>query len=235
MQGWRRFEPWSSLLPLRHLQGGGEQVDHLRSTNKMQAQVVQVNIYMATTITFVIHIVMKDKSPPSNMRTTMTNDIYYELKHDNDIIIMKMLHKRKCTSPNKPYFTLSPSFKSTKEDREMTTTKTALQLHQPLRHLRQVFSRHLRLWTYGIFAYFPQVRLQRLHQVQGDHLRARATLPSSEAPQGRWPSMGNSLRSWRRAMRCNIIWASHTKTVTRRSTKGHPLRPRRRERTSSTT
>ena len=34
-----------------------------------------------------------------------TNGI--ELKHDNDIIIMKMLHKRKCTSPNKPYFTPS--------------------------------------------------------------------------------------------------------------------------------
>ena len=98
----------------------------------MQAQVVQVHIYMATTIMFVIHIIMKGKSPPSNMCTTTTNDIYYELKHDNDIIITKMLHKRKCTSPNKPYFTPSPSFKSTKEDRETTTTKTALRLHQPL-------------------------------------------------------------------------------------------------------
>ena len=104
----------------------------------MQVQIVIVHIYMATTITFVINIVMKGKSPPSNMCTTTTNDIYYELKRDNDIIIMKMLHKRKCTSPNKPYFTPSPSFKSTKEDREMTTTKTALRLHQPLRHLRQV-------------------------------------------------------------------------------------------------
>ena len=121
----------------------------------MQAQVVHVHISMATTITFVIHIVMKGKSPPSIMCTTTTNDIYYELKHDNDIIIMKMLHKRKCTSPNKPYFTPSPSFKSTKEDRETTTTKTALWLHQPLWHLRQVLSRHLRLWTYGIFVYFP--------------------------------------------------------------------------------
>ena len=193
----------------------------------MQAQVVHVHISMATTITFVIHIVMKGKSPPSNMCTTTTNDIYYELKHDNDIIIMKMLHKRKCTSPNKPYFTPSPSFMSTREDRETSTTKTELRLQQPLRHLRQVLSRHLRLWTYDIFAYFPRVRLHRLHQVQGDHLRARATLPSSEAPQGRWPSMGNSLRSWRRATRCHIIWASHTKTVTRRSSKGHPLRPRR--------
>ena len=89
----------------------------------MQAQVVQVNIYMATTITFVINIVKKGKSPPSIMCTTTTNA--KELKHDNDIIIMKMLHKRKCTSPNKPYFTPSPSFKSTKEDREMTNTKTA--------------------------------------------------------------------------------------------------------------
>ena len=119
----------------------------------MQAQVVQVNIYMATTITFVIHIVMKGKSPPSIMCTTTMNAI--ELKHDNDIIIMKMLHKRKCTSPNKPYFTPSPSFKSTKEDRETTTTKTVLRLQQPLWHLRQVLSRHLRLSTYDIFAYFP--------------------------------------------------------------------------------
>ena len=119
----------------------------------MQAQVIQVHIYMATTITFVINIVMKGKSPPSNMCTTTMNT--YKLKHDNDIIIMKMLHKRKCTSPNKPYFTPSRSFISTIEDRETSTTKTALWLHQPLWHLRQVLSRHLRLWTYGIFAYFP--------------------------------------------------------------------------------
>ena len=121
----------------------------------MQVQIVLVHIYMATTITFVIHIVMKGKSPPSIMCTTTTNDIYYELKHDNDIIIMKMLHKRKCTSPNKPYFTPSPSFKSTKEDRETSTTKTELRLPPPLRHLRQVLSMHLLLWTYDIFAYFP--------------------------------------------------------------------------------
>ena len=82
----------------------------------MQAQVVHVHIYMATTITFVIHIIMKGKSPPSNMCMTTTNDISYELKHDNDIIIMKMLHKRKCTSPNKPYFMPSPNFASTRED-----------------------------------------------------------------------------------------------------------------------
>ena len=113
---------------------------------------------------------MKDKSPPSNMCTSTTDDIYYELKHDNDIIIMKMLHKRKCTSPKKPYFTPRPSFKSTKEDRETTTTKTALRLHQPLWHLRQVLSRHLCLSTYGIFTYFPCVRLHQLHQVQGDYL-----------------------------------------------------------------
>ena len=116
----------------------------------MQAQVIHVHISMAATITFVIHIVMKGNSPPSNMCKTTTNDIYYELKHDNDIIIMKMLHKHKCTSPNTP----SRSFMSIKEDREKTTTKTVLRLHQPLRHLRRVFSRHLRLWTYGIFAYF---------------------------------------------------------------------------------
>ena len=121
----------------------------------MQAQVVHVHISMATTITFVIHIVMKGKSPPSNMCTTTTNDIYYELKCDKDTIIMKMLHKCKHTSPNKPYFTPSPSFMNKREDRETSTTKMELRLHQPLRHLRQVFSRHLRLWTYVIFAYFP--------------------------------------------------------------------------------
>ena len=123
----------------------------------MQAQVVHIS--MTTIITFVIHIVMKGKSPPSIMCTTTTNDIYYELKHDNDIIIMKMLHKRKCTSPNKPYFTPRPNFVSTREDREMSTTKMELRLQQSLWHLRQVLSRHLRLWTYGIFAYFPRVRL----------------------------------------------------------------------------
>ena len=110
---------------------------------------------MATTITFVINIIMKGKSPPSIMCTTMTNDIFYELKHDNDIIIMKMLHKHKCTSPNKPYFMPSPSFQRKREDRETSTTKTELWLYQPLRHLHQVFSRNIRLWTYDIFAYFP--------------------------------------------------------------------------------
>ncbi len=121
----------------------------------MQAQVIHIHISMATTITFVINIVMKGKSPPSILCMTTTNDIYYELKCDNDTIIMKMLNKRKCTSPNKPYFTPSPSFMSTREDRETSTTKTELRLHQPLRHLRQVLSRHLCLWTYVIFAYFP--------------------------------------------------------------------------------
>ena len=121
----------------------------------MQAQVVHVHISMATTITFVIYIVMKGKSPPSIMCTTTTNDIYYELKCDNDTIIMKMLATHKPTSPNKPYFTPSPSFMSKREDCETSTTTTELRLHQPLRHLRQVLSRHLRLWTYGIFAYFP--------------------------------------------------------------------------------
>ena len=81
---------------------------------------------MATIITFVIHIVMKGKSPQSNMCTTMTNNIYYELKHDNDTIIMKMLHKHKWTTPNKTYFTPSRSFISTREDRETSTTKTVL-------------------------------------------------------------------------------------------------------------
>ena len=118
----------------------------------MQAQVVLVHISMATTITFVIHLVMKGKSPPSNMCTTTTNDIYIELKHDNDNIIMKMHEMHLPTSPNKPYFTLSPNFMTTREDHETSTTKTELRLHQPLWHLRQVLSRHLRLRIYGIFA-----------------------------------------------------------------------------------
>ena len=149
----------------------------------MQAQVVHDQNYMATTIMFVIHIVIKGKLPPSIMCMMTKNSI--ELKYDNDTITMKMLAKRKCTSPNKPYFTPRSTFMSIREDHETSTTKTALRLHQPLWHLRQVLSRHLRLWTYGIFAYFPRVCLQRLHQVQGDDLRARETLPSSEAPQGR--------------------------------------------------
>ena len=98
----------------------------------MQAQVVHIHISMAT----IANIVMKGKSPPSIMCMTTTNDIYYELKYDNDTINMKMLHKRKCTSPNKPYFTPSRRFMSTKEDRETTTTKTVLRLQQPLWHLR---------------------------------------------------------------------------------------------------
>ena len=122
----------------------------------MQAQFVHIHISMATTITFVINIVMKSKTPPSIMCTTTTNNIYYELKCDNDTINMKMLTKRKCTSPNKPYFTPRPTFMSIREDRETSTTKMALRLlPPPLWHLRQVLSRHLRLWTYGILAYFP--------------------------------------------------------------------------------
>ena len=108
---------------------------------------------MATTITFVINLVMKGKSPPSNMSTITTNYIYDEIMCDNAKIIMAMLTKRKCTSHNNPYFMPSPNFMSTREDRETSTTKTELRLHQPLRHLR--------LWTYDIFAYFPRVRLHR--------------------------------------------------------------------------
>ena len=152
MQGWRRFGPCSSLLPLHHLQGGDIQATSLRSAKKMQVQIVLVHIYMATIITFVIHIVMKGKSPPSNMCTTTTNDIYIELKHDNDNIIMKMLEMRLPTSPNKLYIKLRPSFMRKREYRETSTTKTELRLHQPLRHLHQATSRHLRLRIYGIFA-----------------------------------------------------------------------------------
>ena len=121
----------------------------------MQVQIVLVHIYMATTVTFMIHIVMKGKSPPSIMCTTTTNDVYYELKHDNDIIIMKMLDKRISPSPKKLYITPRPSFKSKREDRETSTPKMELRLQPPLRHLRQVLSRHLRIRTYGIFAHFP--------------------------------------------------------------------------------
>ena len=53
-----------------------------------------------------IYVVMKDKSPPSIMCKTTTNDIYYELKYDNDTINMKMLETRKPTSPNKLYIKL---------------------------------------------------------------------------------------------------------------------------------
>ena len=120
----------------------------------IQAQVVHIHISMATTITFVIHLVMKGKSPPSNMCTTTMKDIYIELKHDNDIINMKMLAKRKCINPKKLYLTPRPSLKSIREDRETSTTKSTLRLPPPLRHLRQVLSRHLRLWMYAIFAYF---------------------------------------------------------------------------------
>ena len=59
----------------------------------MQAQVVHVHISMAT----IANIVMKGKTPPSIMCTTTTNDIYYELKCDNDTINMKMLHKHNDT------------------------------------------------------------------------------------------------------------------------------------------
>ena len=74
----------------------------------MQVQVFHGHTDMAT-----IDIVMKDKSPPSIMCTTTTDDIYQELKHHNDIIIMKMLDKRIPTSPKKLYITPSQSFKST--------------------------------------------------------------------------------------------------------------------------
>ena len=79
----------------------------------MQVQIVLVHIYMVTTITFVTNIIMKGKSPPSIMCTTMTNDIFYELKHDNAIINMKLLKMRKPTSPNKLYIKIWPTFMST--------------------------------------------------------------------------------------------------------------------------
>ena len=89
-------------------------------------QVVHVHISMATTIKYVIHLVMKGKSPPSNMCTTTTNDIYYKLKCDNATINMKMLEMRLPTSPNKLYIKLCPSFMRKREDRETSTTKMEL-------------------------------------------------------------------------------------------------------------
>ena len=88
----------------------------------MQAQVVHVHISMATTITFMIHIVMKGKSPPSIMCMMTTNAI--ELKYENETINMKMLEMCLPTSHNKPYFTPSPNFMTIREDRETSTTKT---------------------------------------------------------------------------------------------------------------
>ena len=93
----------------------------------------------------IANIVMKGKTPPSIMCTTTMNDIYYELKCDNDTINMKMLEMRLPTSPNKPYFTPSPNLMSIRGDRETTTTKTTLRLQQPLRHLRKCYE--------GIFAF----------------------------------------------------------------------------------
>ena len=95
----------------------------------MQAQVVHVHISMATTITFVIHIVMKGKSPPSIMCMMTTNAI--ELKYENETINMKMLEMCLPTSPNKLYIKLRPKFMSTREDRETSTTKRKLRLPPP--------------------------------------------------------------------------------------------------------
>ena len=92
-----------------------------------------------------------------------------ELKHYNTIK-MKMLAMHTPTSPKKLYIKLRPDIMSTREDHETSTTKTELRLLPPLRHLRQVFSRHPRLWMLC-------------------HLR-----PSSTATTTRWLSMGFSLR-----------------------------------------
>ena len=115
----------------------------------MQAQVVHVHISMAT----IANIVMKGKSPPSIMCTTTTNDIYYELKYDNDTIIMKMLEMRKRKSPNKPYFTPSPSFMGIREDRETTTTKTALRYYH---HHFGIFAKcYQGIFAFGRTTYSP--------------------------------------------------------------------------------
>lgn len=58
-----------------------------------------------------------------------------------------------------PRGTVKKTFMSTREDRETTSTTSKLRLLPPLRHLRQVLSRHLCLQTYGIFAYLRRVRI----------------------------------------------------------------------------
>jgi hypothetical protein len=49
-----------------------------------------------------------------------------------------MLKTHKLTIPNKLYIKLRPTFMSTREDRETSSTKRKLRLPPPLRHLRQV-------------------------------------------------------------------------------------------------
>ena len=134
----------------------------------MQAQVVHVHISMETTITFLINIVMKGKSPPSIMCTTTMNDIFYELKHDNDIIIMKMLHKRKCTSPNKPYFTPSP--------RSRPQKNTA---RRPPPRRRYGYINHFGIFakcSQGIFAFVRTASSPTSHEyAYNDFIKSKAT------------------------------------------------------------
>ena len=110
-----------------------------------------------------------------------------ELKHYNTIK-MKMLTMRTPTGPKRLYIKLRPNFMSTREDRETSTTKRKLRLPPPLRHLWQVLSRHLRLWTSGIFANKqPKTTLKRSSPSSSPRL-PRATTTST--PTSRFLSMG---------------------------------------------
>ena len=76
-----------------------------------------------------------------------------------------------------------PTFMSIREDCETSTTKTELRLQQPLRHLRQVLSRHLRLWTYGDAEHPTTIPMDATSTIQapsGPMTRARARAIQSE-------------------------------------------------------
>lgn len=113
-----------------------------------------------------------------------------------------------------------PQDKHHQEDATATTTTTSASSPSAIKASLPLDVRHLCLLPMSL----PTLTSSTTRRPP----QARVTLPSSEAPQGRWPSMGISLRSWRRATRCHIIWASNNKTTTRRLSKGHPLRPWRR-------
>ena len=94
---------------------------------------------------------------PSVMETSYEVPHHMDLQHqDGDktveqgpspstmVMSMNLFNNMKTTPILDSYS--ESSYKSTKQDRETSTTKMELRLHQPLRHLCQVFSRHLRLW-----------------------------------------------------------------------------------------
>jgi hypothetical protein len=86
------------------------------------------------------------------MCTTTTNDNYYELKHDDDTIIMKMLHKRKCTSPNKPYFTPRPSFREKEKTARQAPPRGSYGYHN---HFGIFAKCYQGIFAFGRTAYLP--------------------------------------------------------------------------------